>query len=69
MSVYLVERGVCVSDRRGGATERRRGDLAAGALLSRLLRHRGQEGVTAASCHLTGQMSGAERNACTHTQG
>lgn len=51
-----------VSDGRGGATDRRRGDLTVGALLPRLLRDRGQEGVTAASCHLITPLDRVRKN-------
>lgn len=50
---YLVKRSVSVSPRGGGAAGGGRGDLAVGALLPGLFRHRGEECVAAAGCHLT----------------
>lgn len=49
---YLRYSDFSVSDGRRRATDRRRRDLAARALLPRLLRDRRQEGVAAASRHL-----------------
>lgn len=50
---YLGYSGFSVSDGRRRATDRRRRDLTVSALLPRLLSYRRQEGVTAASRHLT----------------
>jgi len=50
---YLAKRSVSVSPWGGGAARRGRGDLTVGALLPRLLRHRGEKCVAAAGCHLT----------------
>lgn len=50
---YLSYSDFSVSDGRRRATDRRRRDLAAGALLPRLLCDGRQEGVAAASRHLT----------------
>lgn len=52
---YLGYSGFRVRGGRRRATNRRGGDLTAGPLLPRLLRDRRQEGVTAASRHLTHQ--------------
>lgn len=50
---YLAYSDFSVSDGRRRATDRRRRYLAVSALLPRLLSYRRQEGVTAASRHLT----------------
>lgn len=60
---YLGYSGFSVSDGRGRATDRRRGDLTVSALLPRLLSYRRQECVTTASHHLTRHARNINRRA------